>query len=86
MEGPYQVDVLPPIDRAAPLPRKGAALGEDSVGIVLELVVRDVKMLSRTALQRPWPVVIGLAQERLEWLRGSRAIRLINVTCGCTMR
>lgn len=66
MEGPYQVDVLPPIDRAAPLPRKGAALGEDSVGIVLELVVRDVKMLSRTALQRPWPVVIGLAQERLE--------------------
>ena len=41
-------------------------LGEESVGIVFELVFRDIKMLSRTALQRPWPVVFELAQERLD--------------------
>ena len=63
----YKVDVLPPVDEA-PLPPKGkgTVLGEESVGIVFELVFRDMKMLSRTALQRPWPVAIGLAQERLD--------------------
>ena len=68
MEGPYKVEVLPPIGDDSSLPQKGkgAALGEESVGIVFELVFRDIKMLSRTALQRPWPVVIGLAQERLD--------------------
>jgi len=68
MEGPYKVEVLPPIgdDSSLPQKEKGAALGEESVGIVFELVFRDIKMLSRTALQRPWPVVIGLAQERLD--------------------
>ena len=68
MEGPYKVEVLPPIgdDSSLPQKEKGAALGEESVGIVFELVFRDIKMLSRTAMQRPWPVVIGLAQERLD--------------------
>jgi hypothetical protein len=65
MEGPYTVEVLPPVGDDTPLP-KGTALGEESVGIVFELVFRDIKMLSRTALQRPWPVVVGLAQERLD--------------------
>lgn len=65
MEGPYKVEVLPPVGDDTPLP-KGTALGEESVGIVFELVFRDIKMLSRTALQRPWPVVVGLAQERLD--------------------
>ena len=67
MEGPYKVEVLvgePPLPRKA----KGTVLGEESVGIVFELVFRDVKMLSRTAMQRPWPVAIGLAQERLDML------------------
>mmetsp|Transcript_26115 Transcript_26115/g.62300 ORF Transcript_26115/g.62300 Transcript_26115/m.62300 type:complete len:303 (-) Transcript_26115:107-1015(-) len=68
MGGPYKVEVLPPIGDDSSLPKKGkgAVLGEESVGIVFELVFRDIKMLSRTALQRPWPVVIGLAQERLD--------------------
>ena len=67
MEGAYKVEVLPPIgDSSIPQKGKSAVLGEESVGIVFELVFRDIKMLSRTALQRPWPVVIELAQERLD--------------------
>lgn len=68
MEGAYKVEVLPPIGEDSSLPQrgKGAVLGEESVGIVFELVFRDIKMLSRTALQRPWPVVFELAQERLD--------------------
>ena len=68
MEGAYKVEVLPPIGEDSSLPQRGksAVLGEESVGIVFELVFRDIKMLSRTALQRPWPVVFELAQERLD--------------------
>ena len=66
----YKVEVLPPArdqEKWDKVP-KGTVLSEESVGIVWELVFRDVRMLSRTALQRPWPVVLGLMQERVDLL------------------
>jgi len=56
---PRVIEVLPAVDQA-----QGPALSDEAVANILELVVRDTRMLARTALQRPLPVVWDLMSER----------------------
>ena len=58
---------------------KGAALSEDAVSRVFELVWRDTRGLFRTALQRPLPVVIDALSDRVPiatWFLTYRADQL----------
>lgn len=50
---------------APPAPPVAGALSEEAVARVLEVVWRDSRMILRTALQRPMPVVAELVTDRL---------------------
>ena len=64
VQGEVVWNVPPP-----PPPPVQNALSEDAVQRILELVWRDSRMVLRTALMRPLPVVMELAQDRLPLAR-----------------